>query len=564
MKKLFVSFLIIIFLISSSYAQTKSQIKSLAVLANAWGFLKYYHPEIAGGTHNWDSVLIISVKHILKSKQLYAVNSEIDRMLAIAGRDTASEYKPAPKDTMRSRNYDLSWINNNHLLSLSRKKVLLFIARHPYQGVKYYAQANPGNDSTVVTPNEKPYLKMVFPDVNYRLLCLFRFWNVINYFYPYKYAIGKPWNNVLEEMIPKFINAADTLSYYKALSVMASSINDSHCGLWPQVYDTILGKYNSPFNFKLIDNKAVVTKIADSAPVINSVIKAGSVIEAMDGVSLAERIKQYWNYFSASNNGGKIKKMHENIFRSKNKTASVTGYQADGKKFIAEIQLLERNFLKDYINFFEMESPVTSKMLSDSVAYVFFPNITDKNMDSVMPALMQTKAIIFDMRNYPSNGYATYFMLNYLLSKPTVYARQTGPDFRVPGMMIYKIANAGTDYDHVGKNNPNPYKGKVILLVDERTQSAAEWACMTLQTAPHVTVIGRQTAGADGNVTGITLLGGYQIFFSGLGIYYPDGTETQRTGIHIDIPVEYTIEDIINKNDPVLKRSLEYINSLSQ
>jgi len=150
---------------------------------------------------------------------------------------------------------------------------------------------------------------------------------------------------------------------------------------------------------------------------------------------------------------------------------------------------------------------------------------------------------------------------DYLLSKPTIYARNTEPDFSLPGMMRYKIANQRTDYDHVGKNNPNPYKGKIILLVDERTQSAAEWACMTLKTSANTTVIGKQTAGADGDVTGIVLLGGYSIFFSGLGIYYPDGRETQRIGIHVDIPVDYTIEDIIHKNDPVLKRAMEYINA---
>jgi len=82
-----------------------------------------------------------------------------------------------------------------------------------------------------------------------------------------------------------------------------------------------------------------------------------------------------------------------------------------------------------------------------------------------------------------------------------------------------------------------------------------------LQTVPNVTVIGRQTAGADGNVTGIPLLGGLSIYFSGLGIYYPDGRETQRVGIHIDVPVDHTIKDIINKRDPVLHKALRHIDS---
>lgn len=136
----------------------------------------------------------------------------------------------------------------------------------------------------------------------------------------------------------------------------------------------------------------------------------------------------------------------------------------------------------------------------------------------------------------------------------------TRPDFSHPGAFIYEIANKGTSYAMVGKSQPTCYRGKIILLVDERTQSAGEWACMTLQTAENVTVIGSQTAGADGNVTRTVLPGGYRINFSGLGIYYPDGRETQRRGIKLDIHSSYKISDIANGRDPLIEKALKYLN----
>ena len=51
---------------------------------------------------------------------------------------------------------------------------------------------------------------------------------------------------------------------------------------------------------------------------------------------------------------------------------------------------------------------------------------------------------------------------------------------------------------------------------------------MAFQTIPGAIVIGSQTAGADGNVSKFYLPGGIHTCFSGVGIYYPDGTETQR------------------------------------
>lgn len=253
--------------------------------------------------------------------------------------------------------------------------------------------------------------------------------------------------------------------------------------------------------------------------------------------------------------------MHDFILNSKIKTAVVSGYQTNGERFKTTITLSERNFIKEFSDFFEMTSPTTSKMYSDSVGYVYFSNVNKDNLDSVMAPMMKTKAIIFDMRNYPQNGTGTYLIPNYLLSKRTLYARNTSPDFDLPGMMKYQVPNTGTSYERVGKDNPKPYQGRIILLVDDRTQSAAEWACMTLMTYSKVTVIGSQTAGADGNVTRTILPGGYKINFSGLGIYFPDGRETQRVGIHIDVPVNYTMQDRINKNDPVLNKALKFIQS---
>ncbi|WP_344767695.1 S41 family peptidase [Pedobacter ginsengiterrae] len=539
-------------------AQNKNEIAQLGILCKTWGLLKYYHPGVSTGKQDWDSVLISALNSLSKSKTNKQLNIEVQKMLTISGKDTEGPYLPQENAAINTRNLDHTWIGDNKELEVKNKLALGFISKHPYRGLNFYAQPNPDNDSTIYTPNEKPYPEMAFPNTNYRLLGLFRFWNVINYFYPYKYAIGRPWDSVLNELIPQIIHATDTVSYHKAIAKMAASINDSHGGLWPQVYDTFTGKYSPSFDFRIIANKAVVVRADSSNP--QSLIKTGSVIEAIDGVPLKRKIKAYWDYIPASNNGGKIKSLHYLLLNSKNKTALLSGYQRDRKKFKAIIDLKERDLLKEYKNFFEMESPITYRLLEDSIGYVFFSNINKQNIDSIMQPLMDTKAIIFDMRNYPTNGTGTYTIPQYLLGERKMYSRLTRPNFNLPGTFKYEVANKGTAYSEVGKLNPNFYKGKIILLVDSRTQSAAEWACMTLKTAANVTVIGNQTAGADGNVTRTVLPGGYRINFSGLGIYYPDGSETQRIGIHIDIPVSYTINDVINKTDPLLKTALEFIN----
>ncbi|RAJ83158.1 C-terminal processing protease CtpA/Prc [Chitinophaga dinghuensis] len=560
MKNIYTTILIIILATTTAFAQSTVQCHQLSELSRTWGLLKYYHPEIASGKYDWDSVVIANISNLLSSKYTNGFHSAIDNLLTVAGIDTASYYSPETDHSIRYSNYDISWIKRARYLSNAQKEKLYYIATHPHRGKNFYALPGDAMDSTVATVNEKPYKDMLLPDVKYRLLGLFRFWNVINYYYPYKYAIGKPWDKVQQEMIPVMINSNDTLSYYRAIVRMAASINDSHGGLWPEVFKHIAGKYMPPFNFRLIEGKAVVTKIIDSTLAHDARLQVGATLTSINGVPISRLIKTFWEDVPASNAGGKLKSMHAFILNTHSAQAQYGSISKDGKKFNMVLPQIERDFLKDYLDFFQMNSKITAKILEGNIGYVFFSNLHYKNLDSVMKSLWNTKAIIFDMRNYPMEGTGTYQVPGYLLSQPELYARNTYPDFSLPGRFNYMISNEGTAYSQVGRHNPNPYKGKIILLVDSRTQSAAEWACMTLLTSKNVTIIGNQTAGADGNVTRTILPGGYKIAFSGLGIYFPDGTETQRKGIPIDIEVQYTVADLIENRDPLLAKAIEFVN----
>ena len=84
---------------------------------------------------------------------------------------------------------------------------------------------------------------------------------------------------------------------------------------------------------------------------------------------------------------------------------------------------------------------------------------------------------------------------------------------------------------------------------------------MALQTAPDVMTIGNQTAGADGNVSYFSLPGGITTYYSGIGVFYPDLSPTQRVGIRIDHEVKPTIKGIQQGKDEVLVYAIDYIKN---
>ena len=77
--------------------------------------------------------------------------------------------------------------------------------------IHYYIEFTPdvGNPQF---KNERQYNNIQpDPDTGYRLLSLYRYWNVIQYFSPYKNLLEENWNDVLTEFLPKFIKATDEI-----------------------------------------------------------------------------------------------------------------------------------------------------------------------------------------------------------------------------------------------------------------------------------------------------------------------------------------------------------------
>jgi C-terminal processing protease CtpA/Prc len=85
---------------------------------------------------------------------------------------------------------------------------------------------------------------------------------------------------------------------------------------------------------------------------------------------------------------------------------------------------------------------------------------------------------------------------------------------------------------------------------------------MAFRTAPGAVVVGSTTAGADGNISMVPLPGGFYFYFSGLGVFYPDHTPTQRVGIVPNIWVTPTIEGIRTGHDEVLEEAIRQIEGI--
>ncbi len=142
--------------------------------------------------------------------------------------------------------------------------------------------------------------------------------------------------------------------------------------------------------------------------------------------------------------------------------------------------------------------------------------------------------------------------MDLLVPNNTEFAIVTCPVKTMPGLFEQKKIRTQI-YDGT------KFLRKIVVIVDETTQSNGEFTTMLLQSNPNVTVVGSQTAGADGNVTNIYLPSKVPMMFSSIGVYYPNGQGTQRVGVSIDKIITPSIQGIIDGKDELLEYALSII-----
>lgn len=184
------------------------------------------------------------------------------------------------------------------------------------------------------------------------------------------------------------------------------------------------------------------------------------------------------------------------------------------------------------------------RLINEDIGYLYLGNIESRKLPAAFELFGNTKGLVIDIRNYPAE-FVVFSLGAYLHQKATPFVKFTYGDANCPGLFHW------TPDIPAGQENPDAYKGKVVILINEISQSQAEYTTMAFRSAPNVTFIGSTTAGADGNVSPILLPGNIRTMISGLGVYYPDGTQTQRVGILPDIEVKPTIEGIRDPLSPL-------------
>nr|WP_320023177.1 S41 family peptidase [uncultured Draconibacterium sp.] len=529
---------------------TPELIKDIELLGRVWGFLKYHHPEIAKGNFNWDYELFRVLPNFLNESNKAQRENVLLKWIENLGKlDKGKSYDKTPEDAILKP--DLNWIETS-IGSESLKSKLYYIYENRNQGEQFYIKlaSGIGNPEFI---NENAYSGMPYPDEGYRILSLFRYWNMINYFFPNKHLTDKDWNEILNEYIPKFINAENELEYEQVAIQIIGEIQDTHANLWGgnNKIEEWKGNYFAPVHLRFIENKLVVTDYYNPELKTETGLEIGDVITKIDGSNTGDIVLGLSKYYPASNEAARLRDISADMLRSQNSQLEIE-YLRNGILETKTIKLYPRNELNIY-RWYKKSDERCYKTMDKNIGYITLMSIKDEDIPEIKDELKNTRGIIIDIRNYPST-FVPFKLGSFFVSSSTPFVKFTNGNVDNPGEFTF-IKEL-----EIPKSR-EPYEGKLVVLVNELSQSQAEYTAMAFKAGDNTTIVGSTTAGADGNVSMIMLPGGLRTMISGIGVYYPDGKETQRIGIVPDIEVEPTISGIKNGKDELIEKAIEIILS---
>lgn len=511
-------------------------VNKLAQLCKIWGFIKYYHPTVAAGKYNWDYELFRIMPLILNAQSQKENERVICNWIQSLGDIKRSKKTLAINQDSVKMYPDLAWIEDSLSLG-SITKYLTTIKQAERNDWHHYVSLEPAGNAKF--KNENAYSKFVIPDTGYRLLALFRYWNIIQYYFPYKYLIDEDWDHVLTRFIPLLINAKTRKEYVDVLYKLIACINDTHAILRGTL-DT--KKYRIPVDVSFVEGKAIVV---NDTPQASQLVK-GDIILKIEGESIKEIATRRFPYLSASNYATKLRELAFELLTT-DKDRLYIEFERDGE-YLSDFIMCSPN--KKDISRYQQDKPLISYLSDRNILYLYLGA-----KEGEIPENINARGIIIDLRCYPSGKIKGYKDFDQLYPKSIDFVRFTVPSIKIPGLFV------STKCFAVGGENTNYYKGRKIILVNEFTQSHAEFMAMKYRCAPNTIVIGSTTAGADGNISSLPLPGGIYSCFSGIGVYYPNGSETQRVGIIPNIVIEPTIKDIKEGNDVVLNQAIKLIKN---
>lgn len=371
-------------------------------------------------------------------------------------------------------------------------------------------------------------------------------WPVIQHFYPYRENLDD-WPGALITAIEHSRAVENFEGHRKLLQRLMVHAEDGHVRVHrtqpAEAEETVAWL---PIALVPVDGELVVARAESEGN-----IRPGDRISAIDGQAAQDWLAGETAYFSGSVQWRRFRAIRT-LLRGDPGDSRTLELVRDGESFEVSLSFDAEERLS------AVDHPSTREV-GEGLTYVNLPAIGGEALSDLMPELAEAQGVVFDLRGYP-RGVRPDFLGHLLTSDDdfvdwmkVMIARSPDGDLVTADEWEWSMETAEP---HI--------EAPVVFLTDYRAISYSESLIGMIQYHELGTVVGSNTAGANGNVLRLQLPGGFTVSYTGMFVIGPHGESFHGRGLEPDVGVSPTVEGLRDGRDEVLAAGVRSLRSVQR
>lgn len=376
-------------------------------------------------------------------------------------------------------------------------------------------------------------------DVFTRIAVIASAWGTLSLFYPYFAALHVDWNRELRPALQTVGRSRTTRDCYDALFGLLTKLRDNHARAY---HSTVSNDGILPIVLRRFDNHLVVTGSQ------NQDVPVGTEIRSIDRVPWQRAYETFERSIPAATVGWS--RMIVPYWLTVARVDTLTELEIETPQHDVKSIALPHVSRQSYEASIKEVRVDSGTEVDRSVYYVDLDALDDAHWKPLLPKLATARAIIMDMRGYPTN---TAF---------SILGHFTDTELRSPTM---KTPLVGTDAYEISSWGIRPVaprlKARLIVLMDGRSISAAETVLQIIKDHQLALLLGEPSSGTNGNVAVVALPGGFSMRFTRMRVELAGGQPLQGQGIRPDRIVQTSMRGVLSGRDEALEAAIAVARS---
>ncbi|HWY70319.1 MAG TPA: S41 family peptidase [Terriglobales bacterium] len=383
---------------------------------------------------------------------------------------------------------------------------------------------------------------------------------------------GTNWKSLLAERSDRILSAIGADQFEKEIQSLLGELHTSHTGFFHKSGRTVPARHaiNATFKACQVDGIAhwVFQDVHEGGTASLLGIEPGDVLVKINGEPIAPPVQPVFKM--ATQTEFTIRKRDGKVFSA----PAITPKPISGKRPIAEPKALSVSRLSDDIGYIKI------RIFPGAVGIDLAADI-----DRAVVEISDCNRLILELRGNTGGGIGGMRMMSYLTQQkiPIGYSltrQRAERGFQREGLtrfcriprrkialawLIIRYASAIVDQSICLMTEgmpPQKFHGRVVILVNEHSASAAEMLAAFAQENRLATIVGARTAGRLLSGRAFHLGNGYVLGLPVAAYFTWNGALLEGTGLKPDVEIEMTCEALQTGSDVQLDRAIEEVKRL--